>query len=62
MCSLRSDSINFDLKAISGDGLSAEILENIDSIGNVLISSVILQVDGELLIFVGAKNGILLKV
>ena len=62
MCNLRSDPLNIDLEAISGDGLSAEMLENIDSVGNVLISSVTLQVDGELLMFVGTENGILLKV
>ena len=62
MCSLRSDSLNIDLEAISGDDLSAEILENIDSVGNVLISSVTLQIDGELLIFVGTENGTVLKV
>ena len=57
-----SDQLNLDLEAISGNNLPAEMVENIDSMGNVFISSVTLQVDGELLIFVGTQNGILLKV
>ena len=62
MCNLRSDPLRTDLEAIRGDDLPAEIPENIDSMNNVFISSVTLQVDGELLIFVGTENGMLLKV
>ena len=54
--------MSVDLEAIRGDDLPAEMLENIHSMRNVFISSVTLQVDGELLIFVGTENGILLKV
>ena len=62
MCNLRSHPFNVDLEAIRGDDLPTEMLENIDSMSNVFISSVTLQVDGELLIFVGTENGMLLKV
>ena len=62
MCNLRSDLLRTDLEAIRGDDLPAEMLENIDSMSNVFISSITLQVDGELLIFVGTENGMLLKV
>ena len=59
---MKCDSLNVDLEAIRGDDLPAEMLENIHSMRNIFISSVTLQVDGELLIFVGTENGILLKV
>ena len=62
MCTLVSDALNLDLEAIRGDDLSAELLENIASMGSTFISSVIVQVEGELLIFVGSENGVLLKV
>ena len=62
MCSLVSDAFNIDLEAIRGDDLPAEVVENIDSLGNTFASSVIVQVEGELLIFIGSENGVLSKV
>ena len=59
---MRSDPLNVDLEAIRGDDLPAEMPENIDSMNNVFVSSVTLQVDEELLISVGTENGMLLKV
>ena len=62
MCTLVSDILILDLEAIRGDNLPAELLENIASIGNIFTSSVIVQVEGEVLIFVGTENGVLVKV
>ena len=62
MCTLASEALNVDLEAIRGDDLPAELLENIASMGNIFTSSVILQVEGELLIFIGSQNRVLLKV
>ena len=50
-----------DLEAIRDD-LPAEMLENIASLGNTFTSSVIVQVEEELLIFIGTENGLLFKV
>ena len=62
MCTLISEPLNIDLKAIRGNDLPAELLENIASMGNIFTSSVILQVEGELLMFIGSEDGVLLKV
>ena len=62
MCTLVSDALNIDLEAIRGNDLPAELLENISSVCNIFTSSVIVQVEGELLMFVGTENGVLLKV
>ena len=62
MCTLESEVFNIDLEAIRGDDLAAQLLENIASMGNTFTSSVIVQIEGELLIFIGSENGVLLKV
>ena len=62
MCTLVSDALGIDLEAIRGDDLLAELLENIPSLDNAFTSSVIVQVEEELLIFIGTENGLLLKV
>ena len=62
MCTLISEPLNIDLEAIRGNDLPAELLENIASMGNIFTSSVILQVEGELLMFIGTEDGVLLKV
>ena len=63
MCILDGSSIGLiDLEGISGDDLPAELIENFASINNVFTSSVIIQVEGELLIFIGTISGLLLKV
>ena len=62
MCTLVFDIFDVDLEAIRGVNLPAELLENIASMGNTFTSSVIVQVEGELLIFIGTENGVLLKV
>ena len=62
MCTLASEVFNIDLEAIRGDDLQAELLENIASMGNTFTSSVTLQVEEELLLFVGTEDGVLLKV
>ena len=62
MCTLASEVFNIDLEAIRGDDLPAELLENIASMGNIFKSSVTLQVEGEMLLFVGTEDGALLKI
>ena len=62
MCIIQSDVLNIDLEGIRGDDLLAELIETFASVGNVFTSSVIVQVEGELLIFIGTRNGVLLKV
>ena len=62
MCTLASEVFNIDIEAIRGDDLPAELLENIASMGNIFKSSVTLQVEGEMLLFVGTEDGALLKV
>lgn len=60
MCNFKLS--NIDLEAIRGEDLSAEVLVNIDSTSNAFTSSVIVQVEGELLMFIGTNNGVLSKV
>ena len=62
MCTLVSDTFHIDIQALRGDDLPAELLENIASTDKKFTSSVTLQVEGEMLLFVGNENGILLKV
>ena len=62
MCTLLFKVFNIDLEAIRGDDLQAQLLENIASMGNIFTSSVTLQVEEELLLFVGTEDGALLKV
>ena len=53
----------FDLEAIRGNDVSSPlVIEEIDNQFNQFTSSVIVQVEGELLIFIGTGNGGLLKV
>ena len=60
MCTL--EAFNIDLEAIRGDDLPAELLGNIASLNKIFTSSVTLQVEEELLLFVGTEDGVLLKV
>ena len=64
MCVL--DGLNIDLEGIRGDviDLQAELIENFATIGNVFTftSSVLVQVEEELLIFIATRDGVLLKV
>ena len=62
MCTLVSDAFNIDLQAIRGDDLQAELSENLVSLNKIFTSSVTLQVEEELLLFVGTEDGALLKV
>ena len=62
MCTLVSDAFNIDLQALRGDDLPAESLEYITSTDKKFTSSVTLQVEGEMLLFVSNEDGILLKV
>ena len=53
----------FDLVAIRGNDLSSpSVIEESDNQFNQFTSSVIVQVKGKLLIFIGTGNGGLLKV
>ena len=53
----------FDLEAIRGNDVSsALVIEETDNQFNQFTSSVIVQVEGELLLFIGTENGGLLKV
>ena len=60
--------ISFSLEAIRGDDVpltnpqSSLVIEEIDNRFSEFTSSVIVQVEGELLIFIGTESGILLKV
>ena len=66
MCSLVAGSLS--LNAITGDTVpmsnprSPLVIEEINNQFREFTSSVILQVEGELLIFIGIENGVLLKV
>ena len=67
MCSLVVDGV-LDLQAINGRGLpllnspSPLIISENGSQFSQFMSSVIVQVEGELLIFIGTGSGVLLKV
>ena len=60
MCNLIMDQ-GFDLEAINGNNLSSPSVITDNQFGQ-FTSSVILQVEGELLIFIATRNGVLLKV
>ena len=66
MCNL--DIGPLDLEAINGDGLpfpnspSPLIISEICNQFSQFMSSVIVEVEGELLIFIGTESGVLLKV
>ena len=66
MCNLVSGLL--DLEAINGDGLpfpnspSPLIFSETGNQFSQFMSSVIVEVEGELLIFVGTESGVLLKV
>ena len=62
MCVIESDVLNIDLEGIRGEDLPAEVTEYFASVGSIFTSSVILQVEEELLIFIATRNGVLLKV
>ena len=67
MCNLAVSRL-LDLEAINGDGLpftnspSPLIISEIGNRFSQFMSSVIVQVEGELLIFIGTVSGVLLKV
>ena len=67
MCSLVIDGV-LDLEAINGRGLPIQnspsplIISENGTQFSQFMSSVIIQVEGELLIFIGTGNGVLLKV
>ena len=66
MCTLAFGPL--DVEAINGDGLpfpnspSPLIISETDNQFSQFMSSVIVEVEGELLIFIGTGSGILLKV
>ena len=59
--SLRLNAIRGDTVPLSNPQ-SPLVIEEIDNQFSEFISSVILQVEGELLIFISTRNGVLLKV
>ena len=67
MCNLAVSGI-LDFEAINGDGLpylnslSPLIISETGNQFSQFMSSVIVEVEGELLIFVGTESGVLLKV
>ena len=62
MCTLDFSHF-FDLEAIRGDDVSSPlVIEESNNQLNQFTSSVIVQVEGELLTFIGTGNGELLKV
>ena len=67
MCSLVS-SPSRSLNAIRGDAVSESnprsplVIEEVNNQFSEFTSSVIVQVEGELLIFIGTRDGMLLKV
>ena len=67
MCNLAISGV-LDLEAINGDGLpfpnspSPLIISETGNQFSQFMSSVIVEVEGELLIFVGTESGVLLKV
>ena len=66
MCNLAISGV-LDLEAINGDGLpfpnspSPLIISETGNQFSQFMSSVIVEVEGELLIFVGTESGVLLK-
>ena len=58
----------FSLEAIRGDNVPLSdpqlplVIEEVNNQFSEFTSSVIVQVEGELLIFIGTRNGLLLKV